>query len=398
MANISCPVFVPCPDSPILNLSAEDPDVFYWPGYFYPQPCRQILCPPTFYSKDCFGVVYSATSQADADALAQQASVNCDHHFDTAHCTNEAQTATVTCANGTPVSFTCPAGTFAVTLQGTFAACQDAANAQALAFAQQQASLLAQRTCVSLNPQCSITTDSVLPGCDVGVSYAKQLTANITGFPVVWSVVSGTLPPGLSMNSSGTITGTPTTSGIYQFSVKASTSSIHCTKQFSITITCISGDVPPECCVNGTINVTLTAHLSHPVALWTPSLLPNGITLTTNDPPTTATLHGTPFTTGQFGFNIDVVDIAGNSCQKSYTLNVIDIYPASPSMASGAVGSVYSATISTDAWATTPLTWQVTGGTLPAGLTLNPTTGVISGMPSSAGTYNFTVTLQTSAP
>ncbi|GFO55005.1 hypothetical protein GMSM_20120 [Geomonas sp. Red276] len=43
---------------------------------------------------------------------------------------------------------------------------------------------------------------------------------------------------------------------------------------------------------------------------------------------------------------------------------------------------------------TSPYTWSVTTGSLPAGLTLNPSTGVISGVPSSPGTSNFTVQLK----
>ena len=42
-------------------------------------------------------------------------------------------------------------------------------------------------------------------------------------------------------------------------------------------------------------------------------------------------------------------------------------------------------------------TYAVTAGTLPAGLTLNTTTGVISGTPTTAGAYSFTVTATNSA-
>ncbi|HVO50067.1 MAG TPA: Ig domain-containing protein, partial [Thermoanaerobaculia bacterium] len=45
---------------------------------------------------------------------------------------------------------------------------------------------------------------------------------------------------------------------------------------------------------------------------------------------------------------------------------------------------------------TTPYTWTITGGTLPAGMTnasLAPTTGVFSGTPTATGTYLFTVTV-----
>ena len=53
--------------------------------------------------------------------------------------------------------------------------------------------------------------------------YGKPLTQDLvalggTGF--VWQVLSGTLPPGVSLNASGQISGTPTTPGSYKFTVK----------------------------------------------------------------------------------------------------------------------------------------------------------------------------------
>ena len=56
----------------------------------------------------------------------------------------------------------------------------------------------------------------------------------------------------------------------------------------------------------------------------------------------------------------------------------------------GVVGAAYSQTLSV-AGGTTPYTWTLTSGTLPAGLTLNTSTGVISGTPTTAGTVSFTV-------
>ncbi|RNL66150.1 hypothetical protein EFK50_00525 [Nocardioides marmoriginsengisoli] len=60
----------------------------------------------------------------------------------------------------------------------------------------------------------------------------------------------------------------------------------------------------------------------------------------------------------------------------------------------GRVGSGYSTTLTKTGNAGT---WAVTGGALPANLTLNPTTGVISGTPTTAGTYPFTVTFSETA-
>jgi YVTN family beta-propeller protein len=58
--------------------------------------------------------------------------------------------------------------------------------------------------------------------------------------------------------------------------------------------------------------------------------------------------------------------------------------------AAGSIGTAYSATVT--ATGTGPITFSVTSGSLPAGLSLDPTTGVISGHPTTAGTSTFTIT------
>src|SRR5262245_31559212 len=66
-----------------------------------------------------------------------------------------------------------------------------------------------------------ITTGSPLPNGVVGSSYSQTLSATGGTPPYSWSLASGSLPSGLSLSSSGTISGTPTQSGTFNFTVQA---------------------------------------------------------------------------------------------------------------------------------------------------------------------------------
>jgi len=52
-----------------------------------------------------------------------------------------------------------------------------------------------------------------LPNATVGVAYSQTLTATGGTSPYTWSIASGTLPAGLTLNSSGLISGNPITAG-----------------------------------------------------------------------------------------------------------------------------------------------------------------------------------------
>jgi hypothetical protein len=86
-----------------------------------------------------------------------------------------------------------------------------------------------------------------------------------------------------------------------------------------------------------------------------------------------------------------VTDFNSLTATKSLSLTVI----ASPSitttsLANGTQNAAYSATLAVTG-GTTPYTWSIVSGTLPAGLALAPSTGAISGTPTGTGTSSFTV-------
>ena len=81
----------------------------------------------------------------------------------------------------------------------------------------------------------TITTDT-LPDGKVGEAYSQTLTATGTT-PIAWKIIGGALPDGLTLDeTTGEISGTPTTAGTASFTVKAANSAGSNTKELSITV------------------------------------------------------------------------------------------------------------------------------------------------------------------
>jgi|GEM_PF-1013610 len=91
---------------------------------------------------------------------------------------------------------------------------------------------------LAVRPSLAIATTS-LAGGELAVAYSQQLVAE-GGRPLYrWTLYSGALPPGLSMNARGEISGTPTTEGTFDFAVTVTDSSsgqVSLTRGLSITI------------------------------------------------------------------------------------------------------------------------------------------------------------------
>ena len=121
----------------------------------------------------------------------------------------------------------------------------------------------------------------------------------------------------------------------------------------------------------------------------TATTLPTGLVLNA----TTGVISGTPTVIGTVTFRMAATDPTGFVGYQTYSVAVavhLGI-TTSGTLPADTVGVAYSETF-TSTGGTGAVTWSVTAGALPAGLTLNSSTGTLSGTPTLAGAYSFTVT------
>jgi hypothetical protein len=240
-----------------------------------------------------------------------------------------------------------------------------------------------------------ITTNAVLPDGFVNVSYNVAFAASGGNGGASFGQPSGTLPPGLDLDSSGVLKGLPTTAGTYHFSISVSdVDGLSSTANFTLTIrpqplAIITSSPLPQVVVGGTVNVKFTAFGGVQPYSFTGSSLPPGTSLATD-----GTLSGTATTPGTFPFTVTVSDKGGSTpSTKSFSLTVVPAaLTIAASFGNGQQGVAYQATVSATG-GVGPYTFAVSG--LPDGVTfLN---GTASGSPTGSGKFTVTVTVTDSA-
>ncbi len=152
----------------------------------------------------------------------------------------------------------------------------------------------------------------------------------------------------------------------------------------------VSTSTLPQAVINVPYNVTLSATGGTPPYAWNVAsgTLNPGISLSR-----AGVISGTPTATGSSGFTVAVSDSeqppSVANAQFSISVNAA-LQVTTTSLPGGSPNVFYSSTLAASG-GIAPYSWTITQGNLPSGITLNATSGVISGTPTVPGTSSFTV-------
>lgn len=171
----------------------------------------------------------------------------------------------------------------------------------------------------------SITTSTLAEG-NLGHSYSTSLGATGGTSPYKWTLVSGSLPPGIAFSNAGVISGTPTAAGNFTFGVQAQDSAA--TPEAATTSLTLAVSSPalqvattslPAATMNAAYSTVLSATGGSQPYTWSVSggQFPNGIGMSPS-----GVLSGTATVSGTFQFTAEVHDDSGSSATQNLSLVV----------------------------------------------------------------------------
>lgn len=252
-------------------------------------------------------------------------------------------------------------------------------------------------------PVPSVTYTSTTISATVGTAITPTTAPTIANMPgTITYSVSPALPAALSLNTStGVISGTVSAAqSATTYTITATNGSLSATTTISIGATAAGGGSS-----GGSAPAPLTATLStsplNPITTGAPfaqtlsatnvtsfaitaGALPAGLSLNT----ATGAITGTATTPGAYSFTVTASGSNGTAIA-TYSGLVTVGAPTFP--ATLPVTLTQGTAVNSNLGVTNATLYSISSGSLPAGLVLNPSTGVLSGTPTGSGTYSFTV-------
>ena len=237
--------------------------------------------------------------------------------------------------------------------------------------------------------------DANLPNAIFQTPYQGRIDSALGSSLITYELKAGsTLPEGLVLTDK-TITGSATTPGEYTFTIVADASNAEAPVEATFTLVVTKKLIAYEgsSLSKGKVGVSFSAYIGNATGsdsityqLKAGSTLPNGLNLVDT------IINGTPTLAGTYTFVIvaDAED-AEEAVEATFTIEIAKAslrYQASP-LVDGKEEDPYTSNIDT-ATGSANIVYQLkAGSSLPAGLTLE--NGVISGVPTVAGTYSFVI-------
>ena len=256
---------------------------------------------------------------------------------------------------------------------------------------------------ITINPGFRIDNAVTSKYWTLSQSKSEQLTATVltnlsAGQPATnatWSVISGALPAGVTLSTSGLLSGTPTAEGLFTFKVHAVNGGVSDDETFTIDVkkaVLVAGpQTPPRSEVGVPYELKLTVSGgAGGTYTWAAidGTLPTGVTFDAGD----GSVSGTPSTAGVYTFTATATDSQGRAGTYQGRITVAAKLTLTTPLAKPArVGKLYRLKLRSTG-GVAPLKWKVTKGPLPKGVKLDKATGVLSGKPTKAGRYRITVT------
>ena len=239
----------------------------------------------------------------------------------------------------------------------------------------------------------STWSDQTLASGLKNVAYSDAVASNL-GAAATYTLQSGTLPTGISLSPNGSLSGTPTATGAFPITIRATTGSG--TLDLNTTITINQAPTPVDSTIDtggiaGTPYSNQVSAAGYPTPSYsvTSGSLPNGVSLDVN----TGAITGTPTTGGNFPFTISADNGVGSPVSFG-SMNIMIV--AAPVWTDQVVASARVGVPFTDAVIAsgypTPSYTKVSGN-LPPGINPN-SNGTLSGTPLTAGTFTFTMQAQ----
>ncbi len=225
-------------------------------------------------------------------------------------------------------------------------------------------------------------TSSGSAGGTAGTPFSYQITA--TNSPTSFSATG--LPTGLTVNTStGLISGTPSSGGTSTVTLGATNATGSGSALLTLTITVAAPVITSSATAGGTTGTAFSYQITatNSPTSFSATGLPAGLTVNTS----TGLISGTPSAAGISSVTLGATNATGTG-NKTLTLTITAAAPVitSSATASGTAGSAFTYQITAT---NAPTSFSATG--LPAGLTVNTSTGLISGTPSSGGTSTVTL-------